>query len=80
MNRGFQKMYVGSRLSNKYWVQKNECVKIRSKTLRDMWIKSHKKEPKLTSIPSQMGIKFERHSTNTILTLSKKVAETNILK
>ena len=32
------------------------------------------------NISSQIGVKFQRHLTNTILTLSKKVAATNLIK
>ena len=63
MNREFQKeIYVRSRLRNKYWVepsaenkaaykkQRNKCVKIRRKVLRDIWIKFQKKVSKLIKV------------------------------
>ena len=34
----------------------------------------------IVKMSSQMSMRFHRHSTNTISTLSKKVAETNLIK
>ena len=73
----------------KYWVQpsarkkaldkkqRNKCVRIGKKSIKDIWIKSQKKESKLMSMSSQISMKFERHLTNTTNTnvLSKKVAK-----
>ena len=63
MNREFQKeIYVRSRLRNKHWVepsaehkaaykkQKNKCVKIRRKSMRDIWTKVQKKVSKLIKV------------------------------
>ena len=63
MNREFQKeIYVRSRLRDKYWVepsaenkaaykkQRNNCVKIRRKVLKYMWIKFQKKVSKVTKV------------------------------
>ena len=63
MNKEFQKeIYVRSRLRNKFWVepsaknkaaykkQRNKCVKIRRKVLKDIWIKFQKKVLKLTKV------------------------------
>ena len=62
-NSEFQKdIYVRSRLRNNYWVepsaenkamykkQRNKCVKIRRKSLRNTWIKFQKKISKLTKV------------------------------
>ena len=63
INRAFQKeIYVRSRLRNKFWVepsaknkaaykkQRNKCVKIRRKVLKDIWVKFQKKVLKLTKV------------------------------